>query len=265
MKALIFTLVLFFLAAAIYAAENDGGETGVLYRCGFLRSIKIDGDLADWPKNVSWHQVTHDMGWNNPTNDEDGSFKFACVADKDYLYVAVKITDDKECINESIGRDVYDDDSVELYIDGDNSKATVYEPDVCQITIGRYNTGVNPEKPKLNAWTGENGQGIPADQTGTMVAVADDPQSGYAMEIAVPLKVFGIELANGTVIGFNIQLNDDDDGGSYDHKLSWSKKEREGSEASWTNPSVFGELEFVEGLLPVQEDKLLTVWGKIKR
>jgi hypothetical protein len=253
------------LSASAFPADVDPGEFGVLYNCGFPVTVKLDGSFGEWPGNVPWHKVKHSMGWNTPKNDEDGSFEFACAADENFLYIAIKIRDDDKCVDENVGDDVWNDDSIELYIDGDNSKSAEYEADVSQITIGRYNIGEDPKTPKLNAWTGGNGLGQAASATGTMAAVVDTDY-GWAMEVAVPLDSFNIELDDGTVIGFNVQLNDDDDGGDVDHKLSWSEKEREGDETAYLDPSVFGELKFLRDFLAVSaEGKLATTWASIKR
>lgn len=218
-----------------------------VYECDFL-TINLDGRFGDWPADVHWNKVTYKMGWDNPyegishpLNDNDSSFKFACVADNECIYVAVKIWDDKKVIDEDIGDDVYRDDSIEIYIDSDNSKSSEYESDVSQITIGRYNVGNDSEHLKLNSWKGMNRRGIAANETGTMAAVVDTDY-GWAVEAAIPFASFVIKPVKETIIGFNIQLNDDDDGGYIDHKLSWSDVEREGTNASYRNPSVFGEL-----------------------
>lgn len=248
----------------LVGAKDRNDVFGVSYACGFTYVANLNGDFNDWPGSVSWHKVTSKMGWNNPSNDQDGSFEFACMADGEYLYVAVKITDDKKCVDENVGDAVYNDDSIEVYVEGDNSKPSAYENDCVQITIGRYNLGVDPVKPKLNAFKGESGQGLAASEIGVMAAVVD-VGNNWAVEAAIPFKPFKIKPLNGLVIGFNVQLNDDDDGGDRDHKLSWSEKERAGAEIAWQNPSVFGELVFVKGLLAIESKcKLSTCWGAIK-
>jgi hypothetical protein len=185
------------------------------------------------------------MGWDTrPDDDGDASCEFACVADENYLYVAVKTRDDAKCVDEDTGRGLFQDDSVEIYVDGDNSKPSEYEPDVCQITIGRYNVGGDPDNPKLSDFRGWNWRGAAPDETGTKAAVVDTGY-GWAVEAAIPLAFFGIRPTNGTVIGFNIHLNDDDDWGERDHRLGWSKAELAGDDVAYINPSVFGKLRFV--------------------
>lgn len=241
--------VLWIQSVSAHPDPHEAKETSQ-YHCGYSATIRLDGRFEDWPKAAVWDKVTHTMGWNTPregivrpTDDQDASFEFACIADEKYLYVAVKIYDDKKIVGEDISDNVYLDDSIEFYIDGDNSKSKVYEPDVGQITIGRYNVGTDVTHPRLNAWKGTNGKGIPATATGTMAFVADT-DTGWIVEGAIPLDVFGIQLKESAVIGFNVQLNDDDDGGKTEHKLSWSNIEREGNTAAFRDPSVFGELKF---------------------
>ncbi len=89
---------------------------------------------------------------------------------------------------------------------------------------------------------------------------------GWAVEAAVPLKNAGwnIKPKTGLVIGFNTQMNDDDDGGGRDHKLIWSDKDAD--DRSWTDPSVFAELTFVEEVLTVSpKAKLAATWGQLKK
>jgi hypothetical protein len=230
---------------AIISAPVYADEPGLVYDAPFPVTVSVDGDLSDWPL-VTWHKITHDMGWDNlPESDDDASLEFACVADEGDLYVALKIRDDRKCINEDTGRGIFQDDSVEIYVDGDNSKPAVYEPDVCQISIGRYNVGRDPNNPMLNDFRGWNGQGAAANETGTKAAVVDTDY-GWVVEAAIPLPFFGIRLADGKAIGFNVHLNDDDDQGERDHWLGWSKTELAGDvDTAYMNPSVFGQLRFV--------------------
>lgn len=230
---------------AIISAPVHADEPGLVYDAPFPVTVSVDGDLSDWPL-VTWHKITHDMGWDKlPESDDDASLEFACAADDGNLYVALKIRDDEKCVNEDTGRNIFQDDSVEIYIDADNSKPTVYEPDVCQISIGRYNVGRDPSNPMLNDFRGWNWEGAAANETGTKAAVVDTDY-GWAVEAAIPLAFFGIRLADGTVIGFNVHLNDDDDQGERDHWLGWSKTElADDVDTAYMNPSVFGQLKFV--------------------
>jgi len=66
-------------------------------------------------------------------------------------------------------------------------------------------------------------------------------EGGYDVELAIPvsqLTQYGV--AAGTVMGFNLQLQDDDDGGDYDDKLIW-----EGHDTS-SSSEEYGHLLFAE-------------------
>lgn len=269
---IVFTILVISIAMlAIQSIESAfADELGVIYDAVFPFTIKLDGKFNDWP-SVKWHKVTHDFSFPAmyiiADNDNDASFEFACVADTNNLYVAIKIWDDVKCVDKNIGDNVFLDDSVEIYIDGDNSKSSEYEADVCQITIGRYNVNGALNNPKLNNFRGLNDKGAAAGTTGTKASVVDTDY-GWAVEAAIPLAFFKIPPKDGTVIGFNVHLNDADDNGVREHKLSWSKVEVElkREESSYYNPSVFGELKFVSTISSVSsKGKLATTWGKLRR
>ena len=110
---------------AIISAPVHADEPGLVYDAPFPVTVSVDGDLSDWPL-VTWHKITHNMGWDKlPESDDDASLEFACAADEGNLYVALKIRDDSKCVNEDTGRNIFQDDSVEIYIDADNSKPAV--------------------------------------------------------------------------------------------------------------------------------------------
>ncbi len=243
-----------------------GGEFGLVYQCGFsdANSVVLDGLLTDlaW-RFAPWHFVDHKTGTGPAPNDDDASIAFAAAADAEWLYVAIKVTDDKIQSGEDLGNDVWKDDSVEIYIDPNNGKTQEYEKKDgdwdAQITIGADNIGGNIEAPLL----GGTGDGA---GTGTQAAVVET-KIGWDVEAAVPLKSPGkwdIKPADGMRIGFNIHFNDDDDGGERDHKLIWSANDLD--DRSWQNPSRFAELEFVDAFLSVGPvGKLATIWGKLKK
>ena len=53
-----------FLGVSAFSAGVDPGDPGVLYNCGFPVTVVLDGNFGDWPPNVPWHKVTHDMGFD---------------------------------------------------------------------------------------------------------------------------------------------------------------------------------------------------------
>ena len=277
MRSLVLILTAFFimfLGATIFADVVERGEFGVLYNCGFpVKVVELDGNFNElfWTV-IPWDTITCEMGWGEiPENDEDLSFEFACVADEEFLYVGVKIYDDVRVVDEDVDDNVYHDDCVEIYIDGGNEKTQEYDLNDTQIMIGRDNVGYNhlPDKPKLSGSSWRGGDYIKGADTGTKAFLVDT-NYGWIAEIAVPFDIFDIKVVDGTVIGFNIQVGDDDDNGDRDHKLGWSAAERVGDELSYINPSIFGELKFVTADLPdslsvSSKGKLAETWGFVKQ
>jgi xyloglucan-specific exo-beta-1,4-glucanase len=140
--------------------------------------------------------------------------------DNSNLYLWVRVFDDYK-VNDS-GTAVHKDDSVEIYIDADNSKLTAYDGINDYQYIFRWNDTTVYET-KLN-----NTAGI----TFAQATLTD----GYRMEIQIPLSTLGVTPGSGTKIGFEVQINDDDDGGERDGKKAWWGID----DTAWSDPSKFG-------------------------
>ena len=263
----LYTVLVFVLAFASWAGKVTidkggllgGGTFGEVYECAFPNTVVLDGELKEHPwQYAPWHAIEHDEGTGPAPNDKDASCSFAAVADDEWLYVALKVSDDKIVTGEVFGGDLWKDDSVEIYIDANHAETASYEKDDSQITIGAINIGGNIEEPEL----GGTGDGA---TTGTHAAVVKSAD-GWIVEAAVPLKndKWDIEPEDGLIIGFNIHFNDDDDGGERDHKLIWSLKDVD--DQSWQNTTRFADLKFVNLMLAVEHSgKLSTTWGHIKQ
>lgn len=61
--------------------------------------------------------------------------------------------------------------------------------------------------------------------------------TGYTMEMLIPWNTIGFAPFVGHTLGIDVHLNDDDDGGDRDKKLSWTDLQ----DIAWTNPSVLGD------------------------
>lgn len=265
-------LYLALICAYAYSGEvikgsMDGGVYGELIKCAFPNTIVIDGKLDDLPwRNAPWHFISSKDGTVPTSSDKDGSLKFAVVADKSYIYVGADITDDKVQRNEDKTCNVWKDDSIEVYIDAGNEKANAYDVNDAQITVGADFIGVEPDEGVAAGLLG-GCVGITQGPATKTVASATETPNGWSVEIGVPMKNGGwdIKIKNGLKIGFNIQYNDDDDGGDRDSKLIWCAKEVKQGEGSWNNPQLFAELQFVEFVLQVKPIlKSAITWGGVK-
>jgi chitodextrinase len=175
-------------------------------------ALSIDGNLSEeiWHLNNSITKTTAGTPNNTVT--------FGTLWDNTYLYVAVKVLD-ASLYNESTND--WDDDAVEIYIDGGNEGATTYDANDRQIVKG-YNTS--------SLWVKS---GSSASILHGWAAVT----GGYTIEMAIPWSYIGITPADNQVIGFDIANDDDDNGGARDHQAVWM-----GTADNWKNTSGFGDL-----------------------
>ena len=146
------------------------------------------------------------------------------------LYVLVTVTDNMLVNNNQAG--VYNDDGIELYIDIGNTKTTTYGANQFQYEFRWNDTKIYSSG--NNATTGiklgQTSQGITAGCTNKCAA------QGYTMEIAIPWTTLGTTApAKGTLEGFDVAVNDDDDG-TRDAKIAWSMT----TDNDYQDPALFG-------------------------
>lgn len=162
---------------------------------------------------------------------------FDVVWDSAYLYVAVEVIDDSICQGTSIATWNYD--SIEVYMDPDNSGDSQYDEHDLQAIIkyqdidyAEFGENVAPtNRPAILDY------GKPATRTGDV---------GYTIELAIPWAGLGVTPAVGRVIGFDIGINDDDvevtgcsgaNNGTRDGHLVWA-----GEESNFQTTEFFGDL-----------------------
>ncbi|OQA95916.1 MAG: Endoglucanase A precursor [Bacteroidetes bacterium ADurb.Bin217] len=152
------------------------------------------------------------------------SGNWSALWDNTYLYVFVSITDNDKR-NDS-GTSWWEDDGVELFIDGNNNKATAYDANDFQWGfIWNRTTAIAGSNNPANSLTGV---------TQSIVATA----TGYTVEARIPWTTIGVSPSVGKIIGFDIAINDDDAGGVRENKIAWNASADEG----WQNPSYFGSV-----------------------
>ena len=145
-----------------------------------------------------------------------------------YLYIS--IIDD---VLSTANANTYEQDSIELFFDGDNSKNDVltgYDTNdmqcrmVYMVNAIEVETGVAPENAVV-AWR--------------------DTDLGADCEVFIPAsdiqKYYPLEV--GQKIGYEIQINDDDAAGTREAMARWWDNTNE----SWHDPSRFGEARLVNG------------------
>ncbi|MCR6638349.1 MAG: glycosyl hydrolase family 8 [Sporocytophaga sp.] len=162
--------------------------------------------------------------------DLSGTFKV--LWNDQYFYVLADITDD---VKTSDSDPVYEDDGIELFFDIGNNKPSAYQNNDVQYTF-RWNSTTVSSNPSGRSVTGINF---------SMKATTN----GYVLEARIPWSTLQASPLAGQLHGFDIHINDDDNGGGRDGKLAWAAA----NDDAWQNPSLFGtmilkELPVVAGL-----------------
>jgi|GEM_PF-1784290 len=207
-------------------SESCGSDTAVV-------TVEINSCNPNCAAFVPIVDGSQETGWNNTrrdyirnpligtvTNKNDLSGYFKLTWDNSFLYVIVDVQDDLLVNDQSTS--VVQDDGVSLYIDGGNEKATSYDTNDHNFTF-RWND------PNIRHNNGFNPPGVTRVETATA--------GGYLLEVSIPWTFIGVMPAEGNAIGIDIHINDDDDGGQRDKKISWFGT----VDQAWTNPSVLGD------------------------
>lgn len=186
-----------------------------------------------------------DRQWDGP---EDSSFTFWLAHDDDNLYVAIKAQDDVVNSDDLNGA-FWKDDSIEIIVDAFNDRFDIntdssndeYGGHNYVNYLGRFSRWDDATDEKIDgAWSTAVDWNYGED--GDVFGVGDEAEGGWEMEVRFSKKMFespdqGNKLSNGSRMGFNIGLDDDDKfgpgtngDGSRDQDLElqyfWANRER---------------------------------------
>jgi hypothetical protein len=189
----------------------------------------VDGDISD----AVWSQATAYtidstmtvIGSNGGNSDISGTFK--SIWTDTQLCFAFDITDDNVQGTGIGGTNLWKDDSVEVYVDRDNSQGNSYDTNDWQLGCDKDG----------NKWKWANGTG---EAPTWMSCATSTDGSGWNAEICVNWA--NIDTSAPTVgdkIGFDAAINDSDTtgGGARESQLAWN-----GDGSGYQDPSQFGEM-----------------------
>jgi hypothetical protein len=143
--------------------------------------------------------------------------------DQQNLYLRIGVEDDQPAVNDSTVP--WEDDAVELYVDGDGSLNGQYDQRndfhfIFNLKEGTVSLGKNsPQRER-----------VPMNHKVTRSG------NGYVLEVTLPWSALRINPRPGHRLGLDVHVDDDDNGGDRDGKLTWKARQDE----SWQNPSLFG-------------------------
>lgn len=198
------------------SSAEYGGFEGVFVNPG------ENAYILNWPA---------DRDWDGP---EDSSFTFYLAHDADYFYIGVEVNDDVVNSNEADPRRFWNDDAVEIIIDGENFRFntnsdagvnSVPEPFEDRNAVNLYGghiyvnyQGVHSEQDPdgvIQRWRFAAATPWEAGEDGEIHTVGQEVDGGYVVEARFAKSLLinpdlGYELDNGYRMGFNIGLDDDD-------------------------------------------------------
>lgn len=198
------------------------------------QNVTVDGKLSEsaWDIATDISKVLY--------GTTDNTAKFGVLWDSYYLYVGVKVLDDN-LYNDSrlllplYSGELFDDDCVAIFIDGDHSRDTNSNYD-------------EHDRFFLKGWKNDGLDGYNAK--GVLHGWATTPD-GYSIEMAIPWTNLGITPTAGKPpIGFSVGYNDDDNGGVHEGSVVW-----QGTANNWTNTSALGDI--VLGEAPSQRPQII--------
>jgi len=246
------------LQAMIVLVSLISGEVpaqgGYVYRAVLLDEpapIRIDGDLSDWEgleakiEPIGNVCTSAEKGFIPPSDISDLSGNFRCIVDPEGFYIAVEVKDDKPVFGEEKFGATFNDDSVEIHFDGDLASKEYeegvmdYDANDAQIRLSLDRDG--RARLEGNALFGDGLFMFPGlwESLGIEGAIKKQPW-GFTAEFKVPEIVFiTAPLEPGLEVGFQVMVNDDDDGGGRDSKISWTD---DLNDESWHTTRYFGKI-----------------------
>jgi hypothetical protein len=194
----------------------------------------IDGEVDDVWALASVQEITIPIN-NAPADPADSSGNFRLLYDDENLFLLAEVTDES-LINDTA--ETWQDDSVEFYIDGDNTKGPQgLSGNARQLTFG---------------WTTEDVQGTNQVDQGFELGQVDTAD-GWRLEVKMPWQtLMGRDAPVGELIGTDCFINDDDDGTDRDSQIAWHATEGVG----WETPSMWGTALVAAPAAPDSADRL---------
>ncbi len=178
----------------------------------------IEGESWEDMPEISFNKYLEGTDLETMDGWSDIKMSFRTMWDTSYFYLYVNVIDDT--IN-TASASPYENDGIELIIDPWDGK----------------HTGINLSQ--LIDWVWEYGGNLYGGFSYAVFSWAKN-NTGYSFEAAIPFEDMQLTLKDTTVFGFEIQVNDNDQG-QRDNVLKWWSE----SYDSWFNPFVLGTVQLV--------------------
>jgi regulation of enolase protein 1 (concanavalin A-like superfamily) len=206
---------------------SSGGSGGTTEDAGIVQASSaptIDGSVDSVWSNANQYALNNSVGTISSSGDCSADWK--ALWDSNNLYLLAEVTDNSLTTDSS---SAFKDDMVEVYIDGDNSGGSSYD--------GTNDFQYGFRYDDASVYTGSNSV---SDTTGVNHA-STSTSGGWRLEVEIPWSTIGVSVSDGSVVGLDVHVVDDDDGGDRDGKLMWHDTDDD----AYTDPSTFGDAELL--------------------
>lgn len=254
---------------ALDSSSTDSFIDVIIPRVAESMSPAIDGSFVDYlpgsqefagewriantkDRRGNWLSIDKLMIDNSGAGQETHYHKWAAVHDGSYLYILV-VSDDAGLHQNDSGETgkPWKDDGLELYFDGNNSKLSSYDGvddfhlhiNLMSSSAGTANNSYSADSVLLQAVNSAN---LPADlifATGLRKGPVTLRENAGRQDIyEIRIRISELNITPGEPFGFEIQLNDDDTGGTRDTKWGWSHPPGKpgADDMTWQNPAYMG-------------------------
>ncbi len=189
---------------------------------GVYNTPEVDGEI-----DACWN-MTSKINVDKYTMGSDGATATArAMWDAENIYVLVEVKDGNLS---KANANAYEQDTVEIFIDENNGKTSYYENDDIQLRVNFDNEVTVTDGRTADIYT----------------TAAKKTADGYIVEVAIPTVNGGFTA--GQVIGYDVQINDDNGEGKRTGIANWSDLTGQG----YINTAGFGTLTLESGIDDIQ-------------
>ena len=219
--------------------------------------IEIDGNYdLEWNTLATFRDVSGellkidnlmiDLGATQLDGQPD--YVWGGMHDDEYLYLV--ILTDGPATHTPFGDSfsAYNDDTIDIFIDADNSKGSAYDANDYHMLIPLL-ASTDDGRPNASGELGElleagvNSAPLPTSAGSIEFATCVCPTDRHIWEVRLRMADFQIDPTQ--AFGFEIQYNDDIDGGTRDAKWGWFHESRQSIniDRTWRFPSYMGTIQ----------------------
>ncbi|MFO7613506.1 MAG: sugar-binding protein [Bacteroidales bacterium] len=203
-----------------YTFTDEPAHQGVAYAQYTTAPPTIDGDLSEYSLDYGSEILA---AGNGPINN---TVSWGTLWDENNLYIGVKVVD---AVVEGSGNP-WDNDAIEFYIDGDNSKDGAYD--------AGFDTQLIMDALNLSTlWV--KADGVPVTNEESIWLATSD---GYIVELRLGWDNFSFQPGRGRTMGWSLGNNDSDNGIGRDYQTVWY-----GTGNNWSNTADLGDLQLAGG------------------